>query len=86
METTDGALAIVRAYHRGWTGKNFDEAIRLLSPDLKVETPINNYPTKESFAEAVAPFGGRFLEERITGGSRLSALALKNIDIQGGPK
>lgn len=27
METTDGTLAIIRAYHRGWTGKNFDEAI-----------------------------------------------------------
>ena len=37
--------------------KNFDEATRLLSAELNVEVPINNYPTRESFAKAVAAFG-----------------------------
>jgi hypothetical protein len=45
-------------YHAGWTSKRFDEAIKLLAPDLKVEVPINAYPTRESFADALASFGG----------------------------
>lgn len=58
MGTTDDTLSVVRAYHRAWTSKNFDEAVRLLAPDLKVEVPINDYPTTESFAEALVGFGG----------------------------
>ena len=58
MGTTDDTLSVVRAYHRAWTSKNFDEAVRLLAPDLKVEVPINEYPTIESFAEALVGFGG----------------------------
>lgn len=58
MGTTDATLSVVRAYHNAWTSKNFDEAVRLLAADLQVEVPINNYPTKESFAKALTSFGG----------------------------
>jgi len=57
VKNTDKTLSVVRAYHRGWTSKNFDQAVRLLAPDLKVEVPINDYPTAESFAQALAGFG-----------------------------
>jgi len=57
MKAVDKTLSVVRAYHRGWTSKNFDQAVRLLAPDLKVEVPINDYPTAESFAQALAGFG-----------------------------
>ena len=57
MKAVDQTLSVVRAYHRGWTSKNFDQAVRLLAPDLKVEVPINDYPTAESFAQALAGFG-----------------------------
>jgi hypothetical protein len=57
MGTTDDALSVVRAYHRGWTTKSFDQATRLLAPDLKIEVPINDYPTTESWARALAGFG-----------------------------
>jgi hypothetical protein len=57
MKAPDTTLSVVRAYHRGWTTKNFDQAARLLAPDLKVEVPINDYPTPESFAQALAGFG-----------------------------
>jgi uncharacterized protein YciI len=53
----DDALSIVRAYHRAWTNKRFDEAAALLADNLEVEVPINEYPTTESFAEALAAFG-----------------------------
>ncbi|MFZ5863267.1 MAG: nuclear transport factor 2 family protein [Nitrospirota bacterium] len=52
------ALSVVRAYHSAWTGKRFEEAIRLLAPDLVVEVPINHYPNKDSFAQALTGFGG----------------------------
>ena len=51
------AWPVVEAYHRDWTSKRFDEAIELLAVDLKVEVPINDYPTRKSFAEALANFG-----------------------------
>jgi len=57
MKAADTTLSVVRAYHRGWTSKNFEQAIRLLAPGLKVEVPINDYPTAESFAQALAGFG-----------------------------
>jgi hypothetical protein len=54
---SDRTLTVVRAYHDAWTSRNFDEAARLLSPSLIVEVPVNDYPTKEAFAEALRGFG-----------------------------
>lgn len=55
--TADDTRSIVHAYHHGWTSKHFDQAIRLLSPTLEVEVPINHYPTTESFSQALVSFG-----------------------------
>ena len=63
MHPLSDTLSVVRAYHRGWTTRNFDESIGLLAHDLTVEVPINDYPTKDSFAEALTAFGG--LVERV---------------------
>jgi hypothetical protein len=58
MPSTEETLRVVRAYHQGWTSKEFEQAIRLLAPDLQVEVPINDYPDAESFAKALVGFGG----------------------------
>jgi hypothetical protein len=50
-------LPVVRRYHEGWTSKSYQQAIDLLAPSLKVEVPINDYPTAESFAQALRSFG-----------------------------
>ena len=50
-------LPVVRRYHEGWTSKNYEQAINLLAVALKVEVPINDYPTAESFAQALRTFG-----------------------------
>lgn len=50
-------LSLVRAYHRGWTGRQFDRSVECLSPVLKVEVPVNDYPTRELFAQALRGFG-----------------------------
>jgi uncharacterized protein YndB with AHSA1/START domain len=55
--TPTQALPVVRRYHEGWTSKNYEQAIDLLAPSLKVEVPINDYPTAESFAQALRSFG-----------------------------
>jgi ketosteroid isomerase-like protein len=59
METTDNesTRSVVRGYHLGWTSGSFEDAVRLLAPDLTVEVPINAYPTRESFARALVGFG-----------------------------
>lgn len=51
------ALSVARRYHQGWTRGNYDQAIDLLAPTLKIEVPINDYPTAESFAQALRRFG-----------------------------
>jgi len=53
-----GARAVVRTYFGAWTKRDFATAIDLLANDLEVEVPINAYPTKAAFAEALTAFGG----------------------------
>lgn len=57
VKTGDDTLSVVRAYYHGWTTKQFAAAIRLLANDLEVEVPVNEYPTTESFADALSSFG-----------------------------
>jgi SnoaL-like domain len=85
METTDMTLNVVRAYHRGWSTKTFTDAVRLLAPHLKVETPINRFPTTDSFAQAVVGFGGltkrvSLLAEFANGGE---AMLLYDMEVEG---
>jgi ketosteroid isomerase-like protein len=54
MATT--ALQTARRYHDAWTSGTYDAAASLLSPDLVVEVPINEYPDAASFARAVEAF------------------------------
>jgi ketosteroid isomerase-like protein len=51
------ALAVARSYHDGWSRGRYAESAALLAPDVVIEVPVNSYPTKESFAAAVASFG-----------------------------
>jgi hypothetical protein len=55
--TADQTLRVVRRYHDGWSSGNYDQAVNLLAPTLTVEVPINDYPTAESFAQALRGFG-----------------------------
>jgi len=64
------ALPVVRRYHKGWTSKNYEQAIDLLAPSLKVEVPINDYPTAESFVQALRSFG-----DLVTGVEMLSEMS-----------
>jgi hypothetical protein len=54
--TAADPLSIARRYHEGWTSKNYEQALELLAPTLKVEVPINAYPTGESFGQALQAF------------------------------
>lgn len=57
MAESDRARSIARAYHDAWTSRDFVRAADLLASDLTIEVPINSYPTKESFVQALAAFG-----------------------------
>ncbi len=87
MDSNVGAQtrAVVQAYFRGWTSKQFDESIRLLAPGLQVEVPINQYPTRESFAQALANFGnmvdGVTLLAELAEGD--SGMLLYDMDVRG---
>lgn len=53
MTVATTALGIARTYHQAWTSERFADAARCLSESLHVEGPINSYPTKDAFLEAV---------------------------------
>ncbi len=76
---------VVQAYHRGWTSKRFDESIRLLASELRVEVPVHDYPTRESFAQALVRFGSivdrvKLLAELAEGEE---AMLLYDMDVRG---
>jgi ketosteroid isomerase-like protein len=54
--TENGALAVVREYHRAWTSGDFAAAGRCLADDLDVEVPINAYADRDEFMAAVRGF------------------------------
>jgi hypothetical protein len=53
MAKDPNALEVARAYHRAWSSSRYDEAGRCLADELEIDVPINSYPTKTSFLEAV---------------------------------
>lgn len=57
MDISERTLAAVRAYHNGWTTKDFDTAIRLLATDMEIEVPVNEYADAASFGAALTAFG-----------------------------
>jgi hypothetical protein len=83
--TTNSALATARAYHDAWTGGNFERAAELLADELAVEVPINEYPTKESFAAAVAGFGSRARHVQLISefGDQDEAMLLYDMEVEG---
>lgn len=62
--------AVIRAYHDAWTARDFTAAAALLAGTLTVEVPVNEYPTAQSFATALAGFGSM-----VTGVELLAAMA-----------
>lgn len=55
--TANDALTTAREYHDAWSAHEFERATALLAESLRVEVPINAYPSKQSFATALAGFG-----------------------------
>lgn len=84
MRSSSAALGVARAYHRGWTSRNVDTVIMLLSPQLEVEVPINAYPTKESFVTAVAAFGALVKQIDVLAelGNDTEAMLLYDMDVE----
>lgn len=78
-------LETARAYHRAWTDHDFEHAAALLAPQLLVEVPINDYPTKASFAEALQGFGSLVVGVEMLAefGDDREAIQLYDMQVQG---
>lgn len=83
--TDPTALDLARAYHAAWSTGDFAAATQLLADDLVVEVPINEYPTPESFAAAVAAFAGMTTSVRLLSalGAGDEAMLLYDMDVVG---
>jgi len=82
--TTD-ALQTARAYHDAWTARDFARATGLLAGDLTVEVPINDYPTRDSFADALSGFGAMVEQTRLLSalGNDSEATLIYDMDVTG---
>lgn len=49
--------SVIREYHAGWTQKHFNRSSACLAPNAVFEVPINAYPNREAFSEALRQFG-----------------------------
>jgi ketosteroid isomerase-like protein len=78
----DDAVTVARRYHDAWTTGDYPRASALLADHLIVEVPINRYPTKDSFADALAGFGSlvRHVELLAATGAGNEAMLLYDIE------
>lgn len=83
--STDDAISLAREYHDAWTANDYERAGSLLADKLAVEVPINGYPTKSSFAQALAGFGSkvRHVELLSAMGADGEAMLLYDLDADG---
>jgi ketosteroid isomerase-like protein len=56
MTDQPAPLDVAHAYQDAWRRADFAAAAALLAPELVVEMPVNEYPTREAFVEALAGF------------------------------
>lgn len=77
--------AIARSYHDAWSTGRFEDAVALLDEELRVEVPVNDYPTRASFAQALTSFGS--MVEKVELLSELAgsdeAMLLYDVTVQG---
>ena len=78
MTSDDSALTVALAYHRAWTGGDFDEASRYLAEGLETDVPINTYRSKAEWLQAVQGTGQATSSVRLLAefGTRDEALLL----------
>lgn len=86
MTTTEAAdSTVARRYFEAWSTGRYDDAIALLDERLVVEVPVNEYPTRESFASALKLFAS--LSEEVELLSELScrdeAMLLYDMKVRG---
>jgi hypothetical protein len=63
----DTALQVALAYHRAWTGQDFEQAMTYIAPDIICDAPPGRLTGHDSFRAFMGPFAG------IATGSRLIA-------------
>ncbi len=77
------ATRVAERYHHAWTTGDFDEARSLLGDDLEVEVPINAYPSKDSFGQALESFGSQATSVDLVSclGSDTEAMLLYDMEV-----
>lgn len=68
MTATSTALETALAYHRAWTGGDFDHAMTYIAADVVCETPAGRLVGAEAFREFMGPFA-----QMLIGASLLAA-------------
>jgi hypothetical protein len=67
MTNPDDALQVALAYHRAWTGQDFEQAMTYIDPDIICDAPPGRLTGHDAFRAFMGPFAG------LATGSRLIA-------------
>lgn len=55
-ERADAALQVALAYHRAWTGGDFETAMTFVSPDILCQAPAGTVAGADAFRAFMGPF------------------------------
>lgn len=85
MTNQTTAHSIALRYHDAWSTRRFEDAIALLDEELSVEVPVNEYPTRASFAKALTEFGSMVEKVQLLAdfGGSCDAMLLYDMTVQG---
>lgn len=85
MKENNPTQAVVQAYFRAWTHRDYAAAAQQLLPALEVEVPVNHYPDAPSFVQALTQFGNLVSGVRLLAelASDDQAMLLYDMDVQG---
>jgi hypothetical protein len=58
IDTDDAALQVALAYHRAWTGHDFEQAMSYIAPGIVCDAPAGQLTGAEAFRGFMEPFTG----------------------------
>jgi hypothetical protein len=65
MTATSTALETALAYHRAWTGGDFEKAMSYLADDIVCEAPAGRIEGTEAFREFLGPFADMLISSSL---------------------
>ena len=84
----DPALPVALAYHRAWTGQDFEQAMTYIDPDITCDAPPGRLQGADAFRAFMGPFAGIATGSRVIAafGDATTAVVMYNTSTRAVPE